>query len=173
MNAIVTIDQAGRPLAPSVIGLDLEEPQTGIGFTRKRQPGWRQRLDEAAALAIGAGVVTVRRIMGEQNAAQARADSAIRERDALQARVDELEAELAHRPALPLVAPIEAAPISGPGKAKRPRWSTVERQALGELLDQRKARSLTYAKIAAEMSERFGRPFGAAAIGQMARRIAA
>ena len=154
-----------------LIGLDIEADQpTGIGFARKRKPGWRQRLDQAAALSIGAGVVTVRRIMGEQNAAQAHMATAIRQRDALQARVELLEAELLYRPALPPVALIEAPPSKG---VKRPRWTAAERTALGELLDKKKARKLTYALIADELAERFDRPFNARQVGDKARRMAA
>ena len=158
MNAL-TILPNGTALPPSVIGLDM--PETGIGFARKRKPGWRQRLDEAAALAIGAGVVIVRKAMGEQRADRELAAAAIQERDALQARVNAMEAELAKcRPA--------------PAKAKRPRWSAAEREALADLVAARPCKRPGYAAIAATLGERFpGRTFTPASVGAQARKLTA
>ena len=119
----LTIAPGAAPMPPVVLGVDFDaEPSTGIGSARKRKPGWRQRVDQAAALAIGAGVVIVRMAMGEQQADKELAAAAIRERDALQLRVAELEAELLHRSA-PGALLIETRPVAAPAKATRPRWT--------------------------------------------------
>jgi hypothetical protein len=158
------------PLYPSVIGLDIEEAQAGIGFARKRKPGWRQRLDEAAALGIGAGVVIVRKAMGEQRADKELAAAAIRERDALQARVDEIEATLRHR-AVPMLDHLPDLKVAG-AKANRTRWTDAERAALADELEARPGPRPGYLAIANKLGERFpNRTFTAASVGAQARKL--
>lgn len=169
----LTIAPGAAPMPPVVLGVDFDaEPSTGIGSARKRKPGWRQRVDQAAALAIGAGVVIVRMAMGEQQADKELAAAAIRERDALQLRVAELEAELLHRPA-PGALLIETRPVAAPAKATRPRWTAAQRAFLAAELDRRARRRPGYKAIALLMTDRFNRQFIAAGVGQQARRLRA
>jgi len=123
----------------------------------------------AKLLMVGAAGVLVgkgRKALGELHAAQVLLDRALAERDALAARVGELEEENAG-----LRAAVARKPARAAAGASRCRWTAAEREALAALVEARKGKRPGHKLIAAELSARFGRTVTAKGVAAKARRM--
>ncbi len=157
MSTALTITETGEPVTvPSIIGFRVGNQTLGVLDTLRHVSGritWSGLLKTsaatgiaAAATAIKAGHVALSEI--EYSRSQMATHLAL-----MQAQRDDAVNRAA----------IAEAKIS----RKVQRWSAAERDTLTRL----RAGGMTYAKIAAAMSDEFGRAFTASSVGAQARKL--
>jgi serine/threonine-protein kinase RIO1 len=158
MQELITIDHVPPP--PSVIGWNYHGRIVGVGDLAKIT--WRGLLKTGIATGIATAATAVRganvalaeieysrsQMAGHLAVMQAQRDAAVTRAD--------------------IMLRAQAAIAEAKASRKVQRWSTAERDKLTRL----RATGMTYPKIAAAMSDEFGRAFTASSVGAQARKLA-
>jgi hypothetical protein len=151
-TSLITIP--ANTLPPSVIGIDPAAPS--ITWTGIAKVG--------AATAVAAVATTIQSIRVSRRDMEARIAELERANIVLRAKL-----ELAEIAAAKATTAKPATTTKAP-KATRQRWTDAERDALAALAAAAPTGRPGWARIAAAMSDRFGRSFSAASVSSQARR---
>ena len=156
MNPI-TITETGQAIAPGIIGFRVGNETLGVRDTLRHVAGkitFSGLLKASAATGIAAAATAVR----GANAALAEIEYS---RSQMQTHLAKMQAQRDD-------AVRRAADAEAKISRKVQRWSAGERDMLTRL----RAAGMTYPKIAAAMSDEFGRAFTASSVGAQARKLA-